>query len=263
MDDDIKAADASRPAEAGPGNAAGSGGAQKPTWIEQLPEEMRGDEALYGYRTIGDLVKAHRAAVADLMSERESSIRVPGEGATDRERAEFYARLGRPERPELYNVKKPDALPEGVPYNPDFEAAYKRLAFESGLSDAQASKLWSWYYGLVQSGAEQQRLQEAHARAEAVDSLKNEWGGRFDERREIALRAFRRFGGDEALSLIENVRAGGAKLGDHPAFMRLFHAIGAAVMDDSASPGSGNARGAAGEPDEGAVAHRMFPSMDK
>lgn len=224
----------------GNGNA---GDVQKPTWIEQLPEDMRGDESLYGHQKLGDFVKAHKA----LAAEREGSIKVPGENATDAERAAFLTALGRPESPDKYTFGKPEGLPEGLPYSTESEQAFKTYFHELGVPDKQAGALWTKYHEIAAQGFNAQQQAEKAATAKAIETLQSEWpGDNFKVNTELAHRAFMRTFDKpeqqaEAKTFLETAKVGGIALGDHPVFLRVFAQIGKTISDDSANAGRGSA----------------------
>lgn len=222
----------------GTGNGTTSA-ATRPTWIEQLPEAQRSDESLYGFKTIGDLVAAHKGALA----ERDGSIRVPGENATDEERAAFYAKLGRPESPDGYEIAKPEGWPEGIPYDQSMETALRDFAHKEGISKGTAEKLWQWYGGLVKQGHEASTTAETAATNAALDKLKQDWpGDSFKVNTELAARAFKSFGGDDAAEFLEKTKIEGVPLGSHPVFLKLFAKIGKEIGDDTVNAGSGDSR---------------------
>ena len=253
MSDDAAASQTDK----GTGNGD-TGSNQKPTWIEQLPEDMRSDESFHGYKTIGDLANAHRAA----LSERESLIRVPGEDATDEDRAAFYKAIGVPETPDGYELSPPEGLREGL-YNKDIESAFKAKVHELGTPADKASALNAWYYGLMGEGEAKIAQQEKASLDEAVNTLKTEWpGDKFKENTELAHRAFTRFAGESddkkaaVKDFLEKTKVGGLAIGNHPMFLRIFSGIGAQISDDSSF---GREHGG-GEMSDEARAKSRFPN---
>jgi len=242
----------------GTGNGI-AGDVSKPTWIEQLPEVMRGDQSLYGYQTIGDFVTAHKTFAA----EREGSIKVPGENATDAERAAFMTALGRPETADQYSFGKPEGLPEGLVYTPEAEQMFKGYFHELGLSDKQATALWWKYHEVAGQGFTAQQQADRDATDKAVETLKTEWpGDAFKVNTELAHRAFMKTfekpeQQTEAKTFLETAKVGGIPLGDHPMFLRVFAHFGKIISDDSANAGRNG--GGQGGSDEAKAASR-FPN---
>lgn len=250
-------------------------------WLAQLPDDLKANEILTSHATLGDFANAHIATVGrvseldgkvkesdgkvtDLTKRLENALFVPGEKATDAERASFYAKLGRPETADKYSITKPADLPEGIQYSPEVETAFKQIAHESGLSDGQAGKLYGWYYGLVKAGYAQQAKAEKEATDAAVNALKDEWkGDSFKTNTELAARAFKKFGGEtpEIAKFIEETKVNGLPLGNHPMFLKVFAAIGKVISEDSMN--AGDRRGAGGETSDEEKAKARFPATYK
>lgn len=228
-----------------------------PAWTAQLDKDLQGNERLTQFKTIGEMGKAFLDAEGKL----KSSVAVPDEKSTDAERAAFYAKLGRPETADKYGITKPADLPEGMAYNEDVEKAFKELAHKEGLTDAQAKNLYGWYYGLAKSGFEQSQVAEKQATEAAINKLKDEWkGDAFKENSEIAVRAFRKFGGDseDVKAFIETAKVEGVPLGNHPMFLKVFAQIGKAISDDTLN--AGGRGGAGGELSDEEKAKARFPN---
>ena len=241
----------------GSGNE-GAGAGDAPAWMAQLDKDLQGNERLTQFKTIGEMGKAF----LDTEGKVKNAVVLPGENATDEERAGFYNKLGRPEKVEGYGLKKPEKLPEGVPYSPEIVSAFGNLAFEAGLTKTQAAKIHDWYYGAVAKGAEMQTKADEKELNDSVNSLKNEWkGDEYKKNTEVAIRGFKTFSKDieGAELLLETAKIGNTKLGNHPAFLKLFHSIGMAIMDDSAHTGGDKGGGA--ELSDEDKAKSMFPSM--
>ena len=247
-------------------------------WLAQVPDDLKTNENLTSYATVGDFAKAHidtlgkvseldgkvkdyDGKVTDLNKRLENALFVPGEQATDAERAAFYGKLGRPETADKYTITKPADLPEGIKYSPDAEAAFKAFAHKSGFSDAQAKSTYDWYYGLVKAGHAQQLKAEKEATDVAVNALKDEWkGDTFKVNTELATRVFKKFGGDkpEALKFIQDTKINGLALGDHPIFLKVFAEIGKAISEDTLN--AGGRSGFGGEKSDEEKAKARFPN---
>ena len=240
----------------GSGNE-GAGAGDAPAWMAQLDKDLQGHERLTQFKTIGEMGRAF----LDTEGKVKNAVVIPGENATDEERAAYYQKLGRPEKVEGYELKKPEKLPEGVPYSPEMIAAFSNLAFEAGLSKSQTAKIHDWYYGSVAKGAEMQKKADEKELQDSINSLKNEWkGDTYKTNEEIAIRGFKTFSKDvkDAETLLETAKIGNVKLGNHPAFLKLFHKIGQAIMDDSAHSSGDKGFGELSDEDK---AKTMFPSM--
>lgn len=245
----------------GAGDQGGSnGGSDDLGWRAALPDDLKNHEYVKGYSKPGDAIRDFVA----LKQEAGSMLKVPGENATDAERAAFYKAVGRPETAEAYSLKKPDGLPEGLPYSEDSEKVFKAYFHELGLTDKQAVQLWGKYHELSGQGFTAQQKAEADASAKALETLQSEWtGDTFKVNTELAHRAFMRTFDKpeqiaEAKAFLETSKVGGVALGDHPMFLRVFAKFGAMISDDQANAGR-NSGGGQDNSDE-AKAKARFPN---
>jgi len=231
------------------------GGSKAPAWTAQLDKDLQGNERLTQFKTIGEMGKTF----LELEGKSKNALFVPGEKATDEERAEFYAKLGRPESADKYSYTRPADLPDEIPYNAEVEAAYKQLFFKVGLSDAQAKEITETHLNLAKQGLEIQQKAEKEATEKAVNTLKDEWkGDAYKENSELAVRAFRELGGGaEAKAFIENTKVDGIALGNHPMFLKIFANIGKKISDDSINSGRDGHKGEMSEEDK---AKARFPN---
>jgi len=240
-----------------PGDAGGTGTVERPAWLDSAPDAYKNNESFYQF---AEPVKFYEKADALIKAEKDMVV-VPGEKATDEERAAFYGKLGRPETADKYTITKPADLPVGLQYSLEVETAFKQFAHKSGFSDAQAKATYDWYYGLIKAGHAQQLKAEQEATDAVINTLKDEWkGDAFKTNSELAKRAFQKFGGDkpEILKFIQDSKINGVALGDHPVFLRVFAEIGKAIADDSMS--GGGRGGAGGEMSDEEQAKARFPN---
>lgn len=162
----------------GAGNGDGSPGAldAQTDPFADLPAETR---EWLGKREVKSLRDA-----ANLAHEQSkllgNAIRVPGEKATDEERAAFLNKLGRPEKPDGYEFKVPEKLPENLPYDAERAKGFKQLAHDLGLTAAQAGRVHDWaaenaVNDFSNATAQMQQQTEERARGE-TDKLVKRWG---------------------------------------------------------------------------------------
>ncbi len=109
-----------------------------------------------------------------------SAIRIPKDDATPEEREAFLNKLGRPEKPEGYQLAPPKDMPEGLPYDGEFATAFKAKAHELGLTAKQAAGLHDMYVSRMVEGygaASEKTLGEIKAKADgATAELVKLWG---------------------------------------------------------------------------------------
>jgi hypothetical protein len=109
-----------------------------------------------------------------------SSIRVPGEDATEDERNAFLDKLGRPKSDADYKFEAPKNMPEGLPYDEQLDKSFRGVAHKLGLSQAQAAGLRDMFVeyqvGAYNGVAEKTGEQLAQRVTAATEAMEKKWG---------------------------------------------------------------------------------------
>lgn len=88
--------------------------AAKP-FLEQIPEAYRGKEWLVNFSKtedpLGELVKSYDNQIS-LIGKKGEGLKVPGEGATAEDWANFNRAIGVPDSADKYEYKEPESVPE-------------------------------------------------------------------------------------------------------------------------------------------------------
>jgi len=157
-----------------------SKGWHKEDGIQKMFESYKGLEALKG-------------VPADKL------IRIPEEGGSWED---VYKRLGKPETIEGYDFK-PD---ESMKLDEDRSKWFTKTAYELNLTKSQHADLVKRAYEYetnTMKAREEASLQESQI---MLDSLKKDWGDKFEERLELSKRAYRAFVKDDAaLDKLESI----------------------------------------------------------
>lgn len=195
-----------------------------------LSEDTRKWVETKGYKSPEDIVTAYKNAEQKL----GSSLTPPKDDAPAEEWDKFYGKLGRPETPDAYDLKRPEGLPEDMPWNADAESAFKTWAHEDGLTPKQAQGQLSKF---AQFQAEQFKAAQA-AQAEAVETthseLTKEWGAPdsegFKTKLAMADRAMKKLGLTEAYQKSGLILADGSVT--DPQIAKAFAAIGETMFKE-------------------------------
>ncbi|MEP4379751.1 MAG: hypothetical protein ABJ215_01120 [Alphaproteobacteria bacterium] len=198
------------------------------SWRAELSEDYRDHPVLARFADVEALAREH-VNLQKLIGRK--GIVPPGADADDAERARFHDALGRPARPDDYNL---DGLerPDGMPWDEDFQTRMLERMHASGLTDGQARALLEGYVEL--QGAAWQDATAAQGRAldAAETGLRREWGESFDARIDVANRAFAAAFGDRVDDVRQLRLADGQHLGDHPDMVRAFAKLGSLMGED-------------------------------
>lgn len=116
----------------------GSNGDGK-TWAAGLQSEE--NRALVEAKQWGgpdDALKSYR----ELQTHASKGLHLPGENATAEDWNAFYAKLGRPEKADGYQLKlNTEAVPQDFPYDEKSAIEFRNWAHEAGLTPRQAQTL--------------------------------------------------------------------------------------------------------------------------
>lgn len=237
--------------------------ASPPGWLAQLPQDLRTNETLTGFQTIGDLAGDYLTAKGKL-TEFDGRVakmipRLP-EKPTEDDLKAYRAAMGIPEAPDKYELKRPEWPEKLGAYPEQTEKAFKEWAHNNHMTPAQVQGAYDWYMSnIVQAAGNVEQMAEQR-RATATQELQKMWGDEFKANAEIATKAFWFFADQDTMQWFDK-----SGLGDNPAIIKLFHNIGLQLMDDRMlrdvkPPGPANS----GQPVDAYGRPRIsYPSMEK
>jgi hypothetical protein len=186
-------------------------------WRASLPEELKGEKSISSFKDVTELAKSHVEAQRML----GGSIRLPSEKDSPEERQkkldDIYGKLGRPATAADYGIGEPEGLPEGLPWDMNVQTEFLGQAHKLGLTKDQALGVLEWYGERYTTAALQGRKSEA----DAVETMRKEWGGATERNIELARRVIGTMGGEKAKEVLN--RTG---LGNEPDMIRLFARVG-------------------------------------
>lgn len=231
-------------------------------WRAQLKDDLKTHEAFTKYQTVSDLGKAY----LELDGKVQNSIPKLSEKATDEEKAAYYKAIGRPDKPEEYDIQIPEGLPDDKATVDWFRATVHELGMPKTMAEAFVSKHME---RLVKQKENLDKSGEKFAQ-DAENKLKDEWkGDTYTANLEIAKSAAKKVGGDEYMDFLDEKRiivtpegARVMRLGDDPIHIKAWHKVGTAISEAAFHPGGAQPspeiqRTPGGEP------VLKFPSMEK
>jgi|TARA_R100000479_G_scaffold168281_2_gene109189 hypothetical protein len=192
------------------------------TFLDTLPEDIRGEPSLKNFTNSGDLAKSFIHAQRMVGMDK---IPVPGKHSTEDDWQVIYDRLGRPSDPNEYAFENSSfqADDPGV-------AEFKKVAHAAGLNPSQANKIMQFYDGLQQSSAETVTANEQKVREESELELRKDFGLAFDKKVQQADDVFQKFFPNE----MKDVKlANGNLLGNEPIFIKALAKLADNFSEDS------------------------------
>lgn len=141
----------------------------------------------------------------------------------------FRTALGVPDAAEAYEITSPDG-----PAGADFVKWAGSTFLDAGVPKEAAGKIVAKWNEFATAQLAAMTQAEQTAFANGMVQLKDQWGGAYDERVELAKRALRTFGkeigineiGDEGFKSLEKGAGGGVQL------IKLLAAVGARTSED-------------------------------
>jgi len=229
-------------------------------WRAALPTDLQNNETLSSFKEVKDLGAAHldlttkygeaTKKASELEGRLKDALFIPGDKATDQERAAFYGKLGRPETADKYDLKRP-TLPEGMTYDEAGEKWFRETAHKLNLSAAQAAALYDEYNGRMGGVIKDIEAKRTKAAQDGLETLKKQWGGQFDTNMELVKRATAAFLDDESKKFMDE-----SGLGNHPVLVNLFAKLGKAMAEDKFVRGQPSGK----QPQPGSF---HYPSMEQ
>jgi hypothetical protein len=156
----------------------------------------------------------HVRQIAEMNERTKGMIKIPGEKATDQERADYRKARGVPEKAEDYKPFRPEGMQE-TPELKALEASFQKVAFETGLTQAEVEGVMKGYYAIEAEASRTSDLRAAARAQETQNALKSEWGADYDANHEITVRALNHYMGPDMKPFLDLELKDGTRVGDH------------------------------------------------
>lgn len=169
--------------------ATGQPATQSPGWLAGLPADLRDNEAFKPHKTVGDFAKVHldtAARAKEYEGKLKDAIIKPGENATQEERDKFQMSLGRPAKPDEYELDGEDKNAK------DWTGYWRNEMFKNGVSKDQAKALSASFNTQINKMVEAHNAALQQANVESEAKLKAEWGDKYATNVELVQRLFKR-----------------------------------------------------------------------
>lgn len=192
-------------------NAAGGSGSGGNDWAAGLSQENRAVVEAKKWASGDDAIKSYR----ELEAHVGDALKVPGADAPAEEWDKLWGKLGRPEKPDAYQLKVDrENLPADFPYDENLAIEFRTMAHEAGLNPAQAQKLHDRF--VAQQAKSFAGIGEAAAKREgdAHRAFVGKWGEpdtpSFKQNVELMSRAAAQLGISDSLKAAGLLAADGA-----------------------------------------------------
>lgn len=155
-----------------PASQASSGKTGARTWRDALPEDLREDADLARFQDIPALARSF-LDLERRMAKAAGAGDIPGPDSDDADWDRLFDRLGRPRDPVDYDV--PDERP-GVPRQPEYIDAFRRVAHRIGLLPGQVRTLVAFHDELCDDARTRLNGHAEHCREELRNHCRQRFG---------------------------------------------------------------------------------------
>ena len=194
------------------------------SFLDSLPEDLRGEPSLRNFNDVGALAKSYTHAQRMIGGDK---IGKPQQSWTDDQWTEHHIHSGRPETSEGYEFRLDGQLADST------LEGFRDSAFKAGLSGKQAQAVAEFMDMSLGQMATDRADQADTLRHEGEQELRQQYGKAFDQRMEMAMGAARQMLGDKVDILEEVELSDGRLLGDHPEIIRMFSAFAEQIGEDN------------------------------
>lgn len=210
---------------AGNGAATNAGAGSTGAWNEGFDEETSAYVTNKGWQSPSDILSSYRN-LEKFAGGSKNLVELPGVDADPEALNAFYNRLGRPASPDKYGLTVPDGA------DAELVDWFRNTAYEAGVNDQQAAKLFSAWNEMSASRMQAMSEQQNADSERAIADLKKEWGQGYDAQIDMGKRAVAALGYDgEALNALES-KMGTAEM------LKLFAAVGSKMGEPEFEGGS-------------------------
>ena len=156
----------------------------------------------------------------------QDKIVVTNKNSTEEVWEEAYAKLGRPETPDQYNLKIESDV---VKMDDSAIKSFAEQSHKLGLNNKQAEGILDFYKNNMEGIAQQSKIDTETAQAQSEQVLRQEWGRDFDAKVKQAGAIAKANINPEVLDM---TLSNGTRLGDHPEIIKGFAKIASMMSED-------------------------------
>jgi hypothetical protein len=197
-----------------------------PEWAAGLPDDLRSNPSLANHKDLPSFIKS--ALDAEKLIGKKGIIK-PDKNASQEEWNKYYTEIGRPEKAEGYEFKRPESWPKELEFSEAMIPKVQEMFYKHGIGKETAKALWEDYHGIVAEEGMRAVGVSKEEVEKGIQNLKKELGGedKYKAHLETAVMAVKEFGGDDLINFLDS-----SGLGNHPALIKAFGEAGKYLRED-------------------------------
>jgi hypothetical protein len=180
-----------------------------PEWLP--PKYWDGEKKSARYEELG---RGYQSLEKFLGSEK---VPVPTNWDDQEQVERWYKAGGRPEKPDDYEFKRPDKLPDDLPYDEETEKNFRTWAHVNGFSKKQASNMYENYVKTQLDRHTAWQEGQRRMRGELEEKLVREHGGNIEAVRQRAFSVMQQYADGEFRQYLDQTG-----LGNDPRMVRFL-----------------------------------------
>jgi hypothetical protein len=145
-------------------------------WYDDLDGDLKGNPSITKFKNVGDVAKSYLELQKTLGKDK---VVVPTDKSTPQELAEFYKKIGAPEKDTDYDVSDEDVA-EQVRLDAATKEAFRKSMHAQGLTKKQFEATWKFYKDSTNTRLNQQLESINQLRGASEASLRQEWGAGYE-----------------------------------------------------------------------------------
>lgn len=211
------------------------------SWRDSIADE-KVRKQMERFTDVPNLAKSY----TELNAELSKRIKLPGEDATDEERAAFNKALGVPESVDEYKVTRPEFVDEETFNSDQWQQPIQSFVAEmhkAGATQGQVDAALGTYFNMVEAVQAQTAEQDAEYEKQAEADLRERWKGDYDANKAFAEQALAQF--EYGAQLKDAELKTGTLLGSHPAFIEMMAEVGRLKSEGQLQAGMRGSEGGA------------------
>ena len=185
------------------------------SFLESLSSDLRKEKSLQTYKDVESLAKSH--------VELQKKFGKRFEDLTADEIKSIDTKFGAPEKAEDYGIELSDDLKN----DPILGNIHQDL-FDAGIPKDKANKLMEKVLGKIEDDRKNMETELKLQEESKIEAIKKEFGSAFDARKDLANKALRQFGGEDAIKSLQQ-----AGLSNDPAIFKMLAEVGKLISEDS------------------------------
>lgn len=195
-------------------------------WYNGLSAENRENPTIQKYKdgSADEMAKSH-IHLQSLINEK--GVIVPKVGADEATIKNFHSAIGVPEAPVGYVTPKIEGLHANAKSEDASLQLFQQTAHKIGLTPEQYNAVYNMYMHDVSAKLNAYDTQTLKEKQTAETNLRAEWAGNYDKNISIAQSLVKKYGGDQAISILAEGQ------GNHPVLIKMLAKIGMDLSEDA------------------------------